>query len=55
MIHMKTWKENRDILYQTYGMLFFGVPNLGMDIESLISMVEGQSNEAFIHSLNTES
>ena len=28
----------------TYGLLFFGVPNQGMDISSLLTMVRGQPN-----------
>lgn len=39
----------------TYGALFFGVPNQGMDIRSLIPMVNGQPNHPLICSLGEES
>ncbi|RDL34402.1 uncharacterized protein BP5553_07530 [Venustampulla echinocandica] len=38
-----------------YGALFFGVPNQGMDIKSLIPMVENQVNQNLLHSLSAES
>ncbi|RDW65591.1 hypothetical protein BP5796_10283 [Coleophoma crateriformis] len=44
-------EEGRRILRSTYGLLFFGVPNRGMDIESLLPMVKGQPNETFLRSL----
>lgn len=44
-----------DILGTIYGALFFGVPNRGMDIRSLIPMVENQVNEALLHSISNES
>lgn len=41
----------------TFGMLFFGVPNTGMNINHLRPMVTGRPNESFILNLaqNTES
>jgi hypothetical protein len=39
----------------TYGILFFGVPNQGMDISSLIPMVEDQVNLPFLLTLGKES
>jgi hypothetical protein len=38
-----------------YGCLFFGVPNQGMDISSLIPMVENQVNLNFLTTLGNES
>lgn len=35
------------ILSATYAILFFGVPNQGMDIRSLRAMMSGQPNEPF--------
>jgi hypothetical protein len=43
------------IIDSTYGALFFGVPNQGMDIKSLIPIVKDQPNQALLHSLGTES
>jgi hypothetical protein len=34
-----------------YGMLFFGVPNLGLRNEQLMNIVQGQPNEALIRDL----
>ena len=39
-------------LKSIYGLLFFGVPNKGMSIESLIPMVESQPNRYLPESLN---
>jgi hypothetical protein len=44
-----------DILNSIYGALFFGVPNQGMDIESLIPMVKHQVNQGLLHSISNES
>jgi hypothetical protein len=44
-------KPHRAILDATYGALFFGVPNEGMDIKSLAAMVKDQPNQALLHSL----
>src|ERR1700737_3509880 len=42
-------------LNSTYGALFFGVPNQGMDISSLIPMVKDQPNRHLLESLGRES
>ncbi|OBT66968.1 hypothetical protein VE03_04238 [Pseudogymnoascus sp. 23342-1-I1] len=44
-----------DALKFVYGALFFGVPNQGMDIKSLIPMVKSQLNEGFLNSISTTS
>lgn len=43
-----------ELLRSIYGVLFFGVPNQGLDIESLIPMVEGQPNETFLRTLSRD-
>ena len=48
-------EASQEIIDSTYGALFFGVPNQGMDIESLMPMVKDQPNLALVHSLGTES
>ena len=52
---MKKWKDTLNILEATRSVLFFGVPNDGMDIESLIPIVSGQPNEAFLRALGPNS
>ncbi|KAK3371804.1 hypothetical protein B0T24DRAFT_579256 [Lasiosphaeria ovina] len=42
---------NVNIYKACYGLLFFGVPNLGLRNEQLNSIVQGQPNEAFVRSL----
>ena len=39
----------------TYGILLFGCPNQGMDVDSLIPMCEGQANLPFLLSLRPSS
>ncbi len=39
----------------TRGILFFGVPSQGMEIDSLREMVAGQANEPFLQSLRQDS
>ena len=46
---------DRANLKATYGVLFFGVPNQGMDISSLVPMVGDQPNRYFLESLGKES
>ena len=46
---------DQDNLSSTYGMLLFGVPNQGMDIQSLRPMVQNQPNQYMLHSLSQES
>lgn len=55
IIQMKRDKDRLALHDSIYGALFFGVPNNGMDISSLIQMVKGQPNEALVHSLGKES
>lgn len=43
------------ILKSLQAVLFFGTPNQGMDITSLVPMVEGQPNEPFLRSLDYDS
>jgi hypothetical protein len=47
--------NNRDIIEATHGILFFGCPNRGMDIKSLIPMCNGQVNQPFLFSLRQDS
>src|SRR5450432_3231514 len=44
-------ESDRNMLDSVYGGMFFGVPNLGIDVESLVAMVKGQPNQALLHSL----
>lgn len=39
------------MLDSVYGGMFFGVPNHGIDVESLVAMVKDQPNQALLHSL----
>jgi protein SERAC1 len=39
----------------TYAAMFFGVPNQGMDISSLIPLAEGQDNLPFLTNLGNDS
>lgn len=55
IIQLKRDPDHRAMLASIYGALFFGVPNQGMDIASLVAMVKDQPNQALVHSLGTES
>lgn len=55
IIQMKSDKNSETILKYIYGALFFGVPSQGMEICSLVPMVEGQPNQALLHTLGKES
>lgn len=46
---------DKEILDQTNGFLFFGVPNLGMSIGSLVPMVGEKPNRALIETLGNNS
>ena len=46
---------DRRIFESTYGILFFGVPNHGMDISSLLAMVDEQPNLPFLTMLSKHS
>ncbi|OJD33672.1 uncharacterized protein BKCO1_2800031 [Diplodia corticola] len=47
--------EEKGILKSLQAVLLFGTPNQGMNIESLIPMVDGQANELFVRSLGCDS
>lgn len=47
--------EERLILQSIQAVLFFGTPNHGMDITTLMPMVHGQANEDFLRSLGKDS
>jgi len=51
IIQMKEDKNYQVLLDSIYGALFFGVPSQGMEIASLIPMVEGQPNHALVFTL----
>ena len=55
IIQMKRDKNHQALLDSIYGALFFGVPNQGMEIASLVPMVKDQPNQALLHSLGKES
>jgi hypothetical protein len=44
-------ESDRANLLSVYGALFFGTPNQGMDISSLVAMVGDQPNRYFLESL----
>ncbi|SCO06114.1 uncharacterized protein FFB20_12469 [Fusarium fujikuroi] len=46
---------NSDLSKASYGLLFFGVPNLGLRNDQLRTLVRGQPNEALIHDLLVDS
>lgn len=46
---------DRRTVQSTYGILFFGVPNQGMDISSLLAMVGSQPNLPFLTMLSKDS
>ncbi|KAH7129663.1 ankyrin repeat-containing protein, partial [Dactylonectria estremocensis] len=46
---------NSDLSKASYGLLFFGVPNLGLRNNQLRTLVRGQPNEALIHDLLVDS
>jgi protein SERAC1 len=48
-------EKDKTMLKSIYGILFFGVPNQGMQNSSLVAMARGQPNEALIQTLGTES
>jgi hypothetical protein len=54
MWRQRSW-DAEAIIKATYGMLLFGCPNKGMNIESLRAMCGGQANEPFLLSLRPES
>lgn len=48
-------ERDRSIFTSCYGLLFFGVPNRGLSIESLKSMVKGQPNSRLVKDLDPRS
>lgn len=48
-------ERDRDMLFATYGLLFFGVPGRGMENKSLMAMVQGQPNASFVSMLSRNS
>ena len=46
--------EDVFIFHSTYGILFFEVPNQGMDIDSLLAMVGSQTNLPFLTVLSKD-
>ena len=48
-------RVDRRIFQSTYGILFFGVPNQGMDISSLLAMVGSQPNLPLLTMLSKDS
>lgn len=53
MIQMKSGDAaDLDNLKATFAIFFFGVPNQGMDIKSLLAMVRGQPNLPFLAALD---
>jgi hypothetical protein len=51
LIRIAESDSDSDLLGLVFGALFFGVPNDGMDIESLIPMVNNQPNRFLLESL----
>ena len=43
--------ESLNLFRSAYGLIFFGVPNLGLRNEQLRGMVDGQPNEQLVHDL----
>jgi hypothetical protein len=54
-MHREDTPDTLAILRATYGILFFGCPNRGMNIETLIPMCHGQPNMPFLSSLRQDS
>lgn len=47
--------QDKAIFTSCFALLLFGVPNRGMDNESLMAMVKGQPNEAIVRELSPSS
>jgi hypothetical protein len=45
----------RNIVESCFGFLLFGVPNIGLNNENLLSLVEGQDNEDLVRGLKFDS
>ncbi|KAL7782793.1 hypothetical protein V8C37DRAFT_397655 [Trichoderma ceciliae] len=48
-------EEDQTVYRSCYSLLFFGVPNRGLDNRSLMSMVKGQPNESLVRDLSESS
>lgn len=48
-------QDDQNILLSCYSILFFGVPNRGLNIEAMRSMVKGQPNSRLVEDLDPES
>jgi len=46
-------ESDPDLIPFIFGILFFGVPNNGMDIDSFKPLVKDQPNRFFLESLNS--
>jgi len=47
--------DDQDVFRSCYAVIFFGVPNRGLDISSLTSIVKGQPNEYLVKNLDPSS
>jgi hypothetical protein len=48
-------QDDKAIFMSCYAVIFFGVPNRGLEISSLASMVKGQPNEQLVRDLDPNS
>jgi hypothetical protein len=47
--------DDQSVFRSCYAVMFFGVPNRGLDISKLTSMVKGQPNEYLVKNLDPSS
>jgi hypothetical protein len=47
--------DDQGVFRSCYAVMFFGVPNRGLETSSLISMVKGQPNEYLVRNLDQSS
>lgn len=55
IVQMQDDSHDQRMLKTVFGALFFGVPNHGMDITALGTMVRGQPNEQLVTQLGPDS
>jgi len=48
-------KDDKDVFNATYGLIFFGTPTRGLEIQSLSAIVKGQPNEELVKYLGPSS
>ena len=48
-------QDDKAVFMSCYAVIFFGVPNRGLEISSLASMVKGQPNEQLVRDLDPNS